>query len=48
MALYDLEADPSEQHNVAAAHPDIVKRLKAGYDAYADEFQTAKKNAGAR
>jgi hypothetical protein len=48
MALYDLEADPSEQHNVAAAHPAIVKRLKASYDAYADEFQTAKKKTSAR
>jgi arylsulfatase A len=26
--LYDLEADPSESKNVAADHPDIVKRLE--------------------
>ncbi|HEX8522409.1 MAG TPA: sulfatase-like hydrolase/transferase [Tepidisphaeraceae bacterium] len=27
-ALYDLEFDPAEQKNVAADHPDIVKRLQ--------------------
>ena len=27
--LYDLEADRSEAHDVAAEHPDIVKRLEA-------------------
>src|SRR3954454_8025665 len=33
MALFDLIADPSEQHNVAAAQPDVVERLKAHFDA---------------
>jgi uncharacterized sulfatase len=32
MALFDLANDPGEQHNVAAEHPDEVKRLKAVYD----------------
>ena len=27
LALYDLEADIGETNNVAAAHPDVVKRL---------------------
>jgi arylsulfatase A-like enzyme len=27
MMLFDLEKDPSEQHDVAAANPDVVKRL---------------------
>lgn len=27
--LYDLSTDPQEQHNVAAAHPDVVKQLAA-------------------
>lgn len=25
--LYDLTSDPAEQHNIAAAHPDIVKKI---------------------
>ncbi len=33
LQLFDLRSDPNEQHNVAAIHPDEVKRLKAGYDA---------------
>jgi len=33
MMLFDLQNDPSEQHDVASAHPDIVARLKALYDA---------------
>ncbi|WP_205687016.1 arylsulfatase [Chitinophaga rhizosphaerae] len=27
--LYDLDADPAEQHNVAAAHPDLIPRFDA-------------------
>jgi len=37
--LFDLENDPSEQHNLADQHPDIVKRLKR----YAEQFQTSLK-----
>jgi hypothetical protein len=33
MQLYDLQADSGEQHNVAAEHPDEVRRLKAIFDA---------------
>ena len=32
-ALYDLEADPSEDHNLYDQHPDIVKDLRAKLDA---------------
>jgi len=38
MALFDLSADPNEQHNVAAANPDVVKRLKAQFDAIAKDL----------
>ncbi len=34
MLLFDLEADPAEQRDVAAQHPDIVKRLKEIFDRY--------------
>ena len=33
MQLFDLKADPTEQHNVAAEHPAEVKRLKTLFDA---------------
>jgi arylsulfatase B len=33
--LYDIETDPYEKQNVAAAHPDIVARLKAEVAAFA-------------
>ncbi len=29
IALYDLEADPAEQHDVSAAHPEVVRRIRA-------------------
>jgi choline-sulfatase len=30
--LYDLEADPAEARDVAAAHPDVVARMREGLD----------------
>jgi uncharacterized sulfatase len=32
MQLFDLQADPGEQHDVAAAHPETVARLRKLYD----------------
>jgi uncharacterized sulfatase len=32
MMLFDLQADPGEQHDVAAQHPEFVARLKQLYD----------------
>jgi arylsulfatase A-like enzyme len=34
-ALFDLEKDPGEQHNLAEKHPDVVKRLQG----YADRLK---------
>lgn len=31
--LFDLEADPAEQHDIAGSHPDVVKRLTALFEA---------------
>ena len=30
LELYDLQQDPHEEHNVAASHPDIIKKM-SGY-----------------
>ena len=32
--LYDIEADPEEQNNVASAQPEVVQRLTAALDAW--------------
>lgn len=29
LELYDLKADPTEQHNLAATHPDIVQKIES-------------------
>ncbi len=37
--LYDLAADPGEQRNLAAAHPEVVTRLTRAYDAWWESVQ---------
>jgi len=32
MMLFDIEADPAEQHDLSKQHPDVVERLKAIYE----------------
>jgi hypothetical protein len=32
--LFDLKADPKEENNIAPAHPEIVKDLRAKLDAH--------------
>ena len=32
--LYDMRRDPFETHDIAAEHPEVVKRLKKEYDAW--------------
>jgi arylsulfatase A-like enzyme len=43
LSLFDLAADPAEQSDVAAAHPEVVARLKAHYDRATKEFPAAAK-----
>ena len=37
--LYDVDADPAESRDVAAAHPEVVARLAAAYDRWWDGIQ---------
>jgi uncharacterized sulfatase len=46
MMLFDLEADPSEQRDVAAANPDVVARLKALFEKLNAEVPAAKPAGG--
>jgi len=44
--LFDLQADPAEQHDVSKQYPDIVKRLKSIYEktlAQVPEFKSPKR-----
>ena len=43
MQLFDLQADPGEQHDVAAANPETVKRLRQLYDELAKDAPQARK-----
>ena len=35
--LYDIKADPGQESDVAAAHPDVVSRLRAAHETWWDE-----------
>lgn len=51
MMLFDIEADPSEQHDVSGQNPDVVERLKAIYDktlAEVPKFKPPKSFGGLR
>ncbi|MBM4040562.1 MAG: arylsulfatase [Planctomycetes bacterium] len=45
--LYDLKADPGEKNDIAAQHPDVVKRLEATYDKWWDEVLPCLENEDA-
>ncbi len=44
LSLFNLETDPGETHNVAAAHPDIVQRLSAAAEGIRRELGDALQN----
>jgi len=37
LELYDIKADPAQRHDVAAAHPDVVERLRRAHEAWWQE-----------
>jgi hypothetical protein len=39
--LYNLDTDPAERFNVAAAHPDIVQQLRARMQTFDGELKSA-------
>jgi uncharacterized sulfatase len=51
MMLFDIEADPSEQHDLSKQHPKVVERLKKIYDktfAEVPKFKPPKRFEGLR
>ena len=40
-ALYDIEADPHQDKDVAKEHPEVVEKLRADYDAWWESLQPA-------
>lgn len=40
--LFDLKADPAEKTNIAADHPEIVRRLKDAYDRWFDDVSSSR------
>jgi arylsulfatase A-like enzyme len=46
--LFDLEADPSEQDDLAARHPEKVKQLTRLYDTWLDQMAEPMKVSGKR
>jgi acetyl esterase/lipase len=37
--LYDIDSDPSEEHNIASEHHDVVRRLAATYEQWWESVQ---------
>lgn len=43
--LYDLSEDPGEKHNLAASHPEIVKRLEQAHASWAADLPPPQSNS---
>lgn len=39
--LYDIEADPAQQNDIAAQHPDVVEQLRQAYSAWWEDISPA-------
>jgi len=48
MMLVDLQADPAEQHDIAAAHPEVVRALTAEFNAALETFPEELQQANPR
>jgi hypothetical protein len=42
--LYDLDADPGEEHDLAAAHPDRVRRMESALTAWFEDVERARRS----
>jgi arylsulfatase A-like enzyme len=42
LELYDLEADPAEEHDLAAQQPDVVARLRSEYEAWLQDVSSTR------
>ena len=42
LELYDVTADPGEQKDLAAKHPEIVSQMRAAYDAWFDDVRSSR------
>jgi hypothetical protein len=40
-ALYDLSADPAQDHDLADAHPEVVRRMEQAYDGWWEKVRPA-------
>jgi len=40
--LYDMIADPGEQNDIAAQHPEIVSEMRAGYEAWFEDVSATR------
>jgi arylsulfatase A-like enzyme len=40
--LYDMASDPGESHDIAAANPDVVAKLRAGYSAWFESVSSVR------